>query len=68
RFAAITAVLPLRRVAGRAPEAANFTVTLRVRVLLHVLAMAPAALRERRVTDSTTSRRAVWSDWAGHTG
>ncbi|WP_346054841.1 glycosyltransferase family 2 protein [Amycolatopsis dongchuanensis] len=63
RFAAITALLPLRR---NVPEAANFRIALRVRVLTEVLLRVPAALRARRAITrrSTVPRGQVWRHWA----
>lgn len=66
RFAALTAVLPLRSgTAARTP--ANFRVALRLRVLAEVAACLPAALRARRRIGrmAAVSRRAVWHEWAG---
>jgi len=49
RFAAITALLPIRRLAGRpVPDAWNFRVTLRLQVLGEVAAWLPRLVRERR--------------------
>lgn len=62
RFAAITAMLPVRRLR---PRAANFSVPLRLRVLAEVIAAAPRALRARRRLPVAVSRRAVWHAWAG---
>ncbi|MDR6596572.1 glycosyltransferase family 2 protein [Saccharothrix longispora] len=64
RFAAITALLPLRR---DRPDAENFRVGLRVRVLLEVLARLPATLVERARIGrrAAVPRRAVWREWAG---
>ncbi|TCO65653.1 glycosyltransferase family 2 protein [Actinocrispum wychmicini] len=44
RFAAITALLPVRR---NVPQAANFRLGLRIRVLGEVLVMAPSWIRSR---------------------
>ncbi|OLF08280.1 glycosyltransferase [Actinophytocola xanthii] len=63
RFAAVTALLPARRLAGRAvPDAANFRVRLRLRVLGEVLARLVPLLRERRAIGraATLSRTEVW--------
>ncbi|SFQ20358.1 hypothetical protein SAMN05421810_105161 [Amycolatopsis arida] len=72
RFAAITAALPLRRTLPRTPrravpDAANFRVGLRCRVLVEVLGRLPASLRQRRAIGrrATAGRRAVWRTWAG---
>lgn len=70
RFAALTAVLPLRRArrAGPAvPEAANFRVSLRCRVLADVAARLPSTLRQRAEVrrGSVRSRGDVWRRWAG---
>ncbi|MEY8042046.1 glycosyltransferase family 2 protein [Saccharopolyspora cebuensis] len=62
RFAAITAALPLRRAV---PDAANFRVPLRLRVLAEVLRGLPAALRVRRAAGDARARARVWRDWAG---
>ncbi|MGH3432221.1 MAG: glycosyltransferase family 2 protein [Thermocrispum sp.] len=62
RFAVITALLPVRR----APDAPNFRMTLRLRVLAEVLRGTPPALRARRATGATAAtRRTVWQTWAG---
>ncbi|TVT35149.1 glycosyltransferase [Amycolatopsis rhizosphaerae] len=63
RFAAITAVLPLRRDVVDAP---NFRVPLRCRVLAEVLVRLPGTLTARRAVTrrSTVPRRAVWRAWA----
>jgi GT2 family glycosyltransferase len=54
RFAAITALLPLRRLARRpVPDAGNFRVGLRLRVLAEVAGWLPRLLRERRRIRST---------------
>lgn len=74
RFAALTAVLPLRRILSRTlrrikqePAAANFDPRLRVRVLAEVAARLPATLlARRRVTRiATLGRGAIWEAWAG---
>ncbi|MEU4668715.1 glycosyltransferase family 2 protein [Amycolatopsis sp. NPDC023774] len=64
RFALITALLPLRRTK---PDAANFHVGLRARVLAEVTMRLPAALRARRRTGEITTlgRGAIWDAWAG---
>ncbi len=82
RFAAITFALPLRRAVqarsrpGQAapggldrkvPEAANFRVAVRLRVLAEVAVGLPAALHARRRIGQAArvSRREVWRTWAG---
>lgn len=64
RFAALTAVLPLRP--GR-PAAANFRFGLRCRVLAEVAARLPATLRARRRIGrrAALGRGAIWEAWAG---
>lgn len=64
RFAALTAVLPVRRLANP-PK--NFTVPLRLTVLAEVFTRLPAALvaRFRIGRTATVSRAAVWRAWAG---
>ncbi|MET1074310.1 MAG: glycosyltransferase family 2 protein, partial [Umezawaea sp.] len=64
RFAAITALLPLR---SGVPEAANFRLPLRLGVLAEVLLRAPSALVARVAIGrrSTVPRRDVWRTWAG---
>jgi GT2 family glycosyltransferase len=64
KFAALTAVLPLRP--GR-PAAANFRLGLRCRVLAEVAARLPAALLARREIGrrAALGRGAVWEAWAG---
>ncbi|MFB9904761.1 glycosyltransferase family 2 protein [Allokutzneria oryzae] len=65
RFAAITALLPLR---GSRPDAANFSVRLRLRVLGEVLVRLPRSLAaRRRVEASRGARNAIWRKWAGQT-
>lgn len=63
RFAAITALLPLR---ANVPDAANFRVPLRCRVLVELLLRTPAALRARReiTRRGTVGRERVWRAWA----
>ncbi|MGW5052873.1 glycosyltransferase family 2 protein [Actinokineospora sp. NPDC004072] len=56
RFAALTAVLPLRRAR---PDAPNFRVGLRVRVLAEVLRRLP------RPHGTPADRARVWREWAG---
>ncbi|GAB3583977.1 glycosyltransferase family 2 protein [Amycolatopsis endophytica] len=62
RFAAITAVLPLKRAA---PEAPNFRVGLRCRVLSEIITRLPSTLAARRAITrrSTIGRGAVWTAW-----
>ncbi|MFD9737879.1 glycosyltransferase family 2 protein [Umezawaea sp. NPDC059074] len=64
RFAAITALLPFR---SDVPDAANFRVPLRLRVLAEVLLRSPSALVARLAVGrrSTVPRREVWTAWAG---
>lgn len=63
RFAAITALLPLR---ANVPDAANFRVSLRCRVLVELLVRMPETLRARReiTRRGTVGRRRVWRVWA----
>jgi GT2 family glycosyltransferase len=63
RFAALTAVLPLRQ---NVPKAANFRVGLRCGVLAEVMLRLPSALRTRHAVTrrSEISRRTVWRTWA----
>ncbi len=71
RFAALTAVLPIRRALGRpVPDAANFRTGLRARVLAEVATRLPAALRARRDAGrrAVIGRRRLWRDWAGRSG
>jgi GT2 family glycosyltransferase len=60
RFAATTALLPLR---GLTDPPANFRIGLRLRVLAEVGGHLPAALLARRRIGGP--RRAVWERWAG---
>jgi GT2 family glycosyltransferase len=62
RFAALTAALPLR---GK-PEAPNFRVSLRCRVLADVVTRLPATLRARRciAARAVFRRGEVWDAWA----
>jgi GT2 family glycosyltransferase len=64
RFAVLTALLPFR---SGVPDAANFRVPLRLRVLAEVLLRAPSALVARVGVGrrSTVARRDVWRTWAG---
>jgi GT2 family glycosyltransferase len=64
RFAAITALLPFRQ---NVPDAANFRVGLRLRVVGEVLVRLPVTLwqRVRIGSRSTVPRSAVWRDWSG---
>ncbi|MTD55001.1 glycosyltransferase family 2 protein [Amycolatopsis pithecellobii] len=63
RFAAITAVLPVRR---NVPRAANFRVSLRFQVVAEVMLRLPAALWARRAIGrfATVPRGQVWRNWA----
>lgn len=68
RFAALTAVLPVRRLRNRpVPDAVNFTVRLRLLVLAEVAVRLPATLaaRSRIGRHSTVARSTVWRTWAG---
>lgn len=68
RFALLTAVLPVRRVFGRAvPVAPNFQLGLRLRVLADVASRLPRALHARRTIGrrAVVDRRQVWELWAG---
>jgi GT2 family glycosyltransferase len=62
KFATLTAILPLR---GK-PEAPNFRLTLRCRVLAEVLGHLPATLRARRriAAQTVLGRGQVWDAWA----
>ncbi|OLF04665.1 glycosyl transferase [Actinophytocola xinjiangensis] len=63
RFAAITALLPVRRLAGRAvPDAWNYRLPLRLRVLAEVLGRVLSLVGERRAITrrATVPRAAVW--------
>lgn len=62
RFAALTAVLPLRK---DVPDAANFRIGLRAQVLAEVLLRLPSTLVQRLSVTTRTSRAQVWRDWAG---
>jgi len=64
RFAALTAVLPVRR---KVPDAHNFRLRLRLLVLAEVAArLGPTLLQRRRIgRRSTVRRRAVWHTFAG---
>ncbi|MCX2733889.1 glycosyltransferase family 2 protein [Saccharopolyspora sp. NFXS83] len=64
RFAALTSVLPLRRLRGAPVPPVNFRLVLRLRVLAEVVAMAPAALRARR-SPTALGRTALWTRWSG---
>jgi GT2 family glycosyltransferase len=69
RFAALTAVLPLRTIMRNrsVPDAVNFTVRLRLLVLGEVVVRLPGALLARwRIGRRATVRRSVvWRTWAG---
>ncbi|MCX2950589.1 glycosyltransferase family 2 protein [Lentzea sp. NEAU-D7] len=62
RFLVTTVLLPFR---GNVPDAANFRLGLRTRVLAEVLLRLPATLVQRFRIRTTVSRRSVWQDWAG---
>jgi len=64
RFAALTAALPWRR---DRPDAPNFTLRVRARVLAEVALRAPAELvtRGRIGRRAELGRLVVWSTWAG---
>ncbi|MFC5057574.1 glycosyltransferase family 2 protein [Saccharothrix xinjiangensis] len=64
RFAAITVLLPLRR---SRPDAENFRVPLRARVLAETLLRLPATgvQRVRIGRRASVARRDVWREWAG---
>ncbi|PXY32390.1 glycosyltransferase family 2 protein [Prauserella muralis] len=63
RFTALTLSLPVRR---RVPDAANFRVRLRLRVLAEVTLRLPATLAQRRAVGArcTVDRGVVWRRWA----
>lgn len=62
RFAALTALLPVRQ---DVPDAENFRVGLRCGVLAEVLLRLPSTLRARHAITrrSEVSRRTVWRTW-----
>ncbi|WP_285644007.1 glycosyltransferase family 2 protein [Lentzea sp. NBRC 102530] len=62
RFAAITVVLPLRK---DVPDAANFRLGLRARVLGEVLLRLPVTVVQRLRITTRVPRQRVWRDWAG---
>ncbi len=64
KFAVLTALLPLR---PAKPDAANFRLSLRVRVLAQVVTRLPGTLLARRRIGrrSALGRGAVWEAWAG---
>lgn len=67
RFGLTTASLAAKRLLRRpVPDARNFRVPLRLRVLLSYARLLPWALRTRAEIGrlSTVDRRAVWSTWA----
>ncbi|HEU5475843.1 MAG TPA: glycosyltransferase family 2 protein [Actinophytocola sp.] len=67
RFAALTAVLPVRRLVGRpVPAAANFRLGLRLRVLGALAVRLPAAIRDRgRIgRRSVAARNEIWRTFA----
>jgi GT2 family glycosyltransferase len=68
RFIAITLIIPVRRLRGvEIGDAANFSVRLRLIVLLDLFARLPGALLARLSINRrrTVSRAAVWRAWAG---
>lgn len=68
RFAAITLMLPLRRVLRhRVPHAANFRFAVRLRVIAEVATRLAPALRARWQIGraAVVHRRAVWQRWHG---
>ncbi|MEU3275194.1 glycosyltransferase family 2 protein [Saccharomonospora sp. NPDC006951] len=65
RFAAITALLPVRGLLGSpVPRSANFRIALRVRVLRDVAGSLLPSLRQRRAIGRLGCRGAVWRRWA----
>lgn len=64
RFLVITALLPVRK---DVPDAANFRIGLRLRVLGEVLIRMPVTVVQRLVIGarSKVTRQRVWRDWAG---
>jgi GT2 family glycosyltransferase len=64
KFAALTAILPLRGT----PEAPNFRLRLRCRVLAEVVGRLPATLHARRRIAARTviGRSEIWDTWAGN--
>jgi GT2 family glycosyltransferase len=62
RFAAITILLPLRK---QVPDAANFRLSLRCRVLAEIVTRLPATLRARReiTRRAAVSRGQIWRNW-----
>ncbi|MEU6131840.1 glycosyltransferase family 2 protein [Saccharopolyspora sp. NPDC047091] len=64
RFAALTGVLPLRRLRGAPVPPPNFRFGLRLRVLAELGALAPGALLARRGR-TARARAEVWRRWAG---
>jgi GT2 family glycosyltransferase len=65
-FAGLTLALPFRR---NRPAAPNFTLRLRLQVLLEVTARLPASLvaRHRIGRRAAVNRTVLWSTWAGRT-
>jgi GT2 family glycosyltransferase len=63
KFAALTAILPFRGT----PEAPNFRLRLRCRVLAEVVGRLPATLHARRRIAARTviGRSEIWDTWAG---
>lgn len=69
KFAAITCLLPLRRLRGLdTPGAANFRVLLRCRVLSEIVPRLPQTLLERRRIGrrAIRGRAEVWHEWTDH--
>ncbi len=62
RFLVITAMLPVRK---DVPDAANFRLGLRLRVIGEVLLRLPVTLGQRFLIKTKVPRRRVWQDWAG---
>lgn len=62
RFVVITALLPFRK---DVPDAANFRIGLRARVVAEVLFRLPLTLIQRLMIKTAVPRRRVWQEWAG---
>lgn len=62
RFVVITALLPFRK---DVPDAANFRIGLRARVVAEVLFRLPLTLIQRLMIKTEVPRRRVWQEWAG---
>jgi GT2 family glycosyltransferase len=62
RFVVITARLPFRK---DVPDAANFRIGLRARVVAEVLFRLPLTLIQRLMIKTEVPRRRVWQEWAG---